>query len=252
MMDSKVQRKYIVIDSKRRDTGSTNDFSIHLQVHKVVKMSVVSATMANSFYNINLNKNDRFMISLYDDLKDELPSLVHEVVIPEGHYDNIDDIINIINSSFDAESIPVEFTFNDKNGKISVSCSAGVCGLTSNSNLLNNLGLLSSKKGDLFTFDRIVDIRIDNVFISFANSSIPPSTIVKSNDHSNIVFQIPISTVTFGETLYYPAPSQFLMFNYINPINIDNLNVSLRNNNCDLISNNNVDYQFTMIVDHLV
>jgi|DEB0MinimDraft_6_1074348.scaffolds.fasta_scaffold18808_2 hypothetical protein len=223
----------INLDASISRSNVTQD--IHLQLS--------SCEIPVSFYNFSSNLNN---INLFLDGSSSL-------ILTEQHYDIYDLIDEITNNV----TFPYSATFNDKKSKITL-INTDATQHTINFSEDSSKGLAKAlgfnrediivSAGGSITSDDVINL--NTIHSIFVHTNLPIVNVITTtnNNYRNIIQKIPVNK-NFGEIINYNPYQNSLFSSVINSNEINNFNISLRDQNDTLIQFNDVNYEISFLFE---
>ena len=177
----------------------------------VMRLSLKSATIPNSYYNINSTNNT--LILKYDTTE-------HTIIIPVGNY-NIQQLLQefftLFSNTVGANLINVEWLHKQNKVKIT-STDNKILEFLKESSLITMLGFtrdINHSTTSLQNFlisDNQIDLRLNDVFYIQSNISSNVLSFHEQDKHHKTLAKIPITSQLFGVNIYQPInPNQVLI-----------------------------------------
>ena len=236
------------ITSRNRNSGSTNDFNINLDlptdlISKFTHISITDISIPKSFYQIEQGRNN---FTLYED------DVLININLPEGNYTK-QQLYTYLKFEMTLQSLnAVEYNVLD----VQSSFDTGKLKITANKPLVNKKLLFS--KNDLYQFmgfnydkeyffidqiisDNVINLNSEDVLLLHSN-------ICSSNNNDNIGgSNVVCSIYSCGHVNYsYIIKSYDLIYNMKPFIKNSLYNFYLTNENNDVINLNGVDFNFVL------
>jgi len=223
----------INLDASISRSNVTQD--IHLQLS--------SCEIPVSFYNFSSNLNN---INLFLDGSSSL-------ILTEQHYDIYDLIDEITNNV----TFPYSATFNDKKSKVTLTNTDATqhtinFSEDSSKGLAKALGFnrddIVVTSGGSITSDDVINL--NTIHSIFVHTNLPIVNVITTtnNNYRNIIQKIPVNK-NFGEVINYNPYQNSLFSSVINTNEINNFNISLRDQNDKLIQFNDVNYEISFLFE---
>lgn len=231
-------------DNFNSDMNINLDASItRSNVTQDIHLQLSSCEIPVSFYNFSSNLNN---INLFLDGSSSL-------ILTEQHYDIYDLIDEITNNV----TFPYSVTFNDKKSKVTLTNTNATqhtinFSEDSSKGLAKSLGFNREDKvvtaGGSVTSDDVINLNtIHSIFI---HTNLPIVNVITTtnNNYRNIIQKIPVNK-SFGEVINYNPYQSSLFSSVINTNEINNFNISLRDQNDTLIQFNDVNYEISFLFE---
>jgi hypothetical protein len=264
-MNSIVNKYNIYINSAKRISGTSDNFSIQLEKPLTLtsdktqfQLYVSSLEYPYNFYQVNSNNNS--LTLEYTPASGPLANYV--ITITPGNY-NINSLLSELKTKTSIATGVSETNFN-----FSYSRATGRCTFA-----LSTLGTITYKFSSNTFIGKMCGFTADSTF-SFASSStssqnvnVNPITyftirsdivlsnqdmesITKSSENSDILCKVPIRTPP-GTYIYYAQPFDDRVFISAQVLNVINFYIT-SNQNKELIDNHGLDFSFTLTILEVV
>lgn len=234
----------------QNDSNVNTDMTINLQaeisrtnVLQDIHLQLNSCSIPHTFYNFSSRLNN---INLFVDGSSNL-------VLTPQHYD-IYELVDFINNS---NAFKYSITFKEQQNKVILTNTDSTAhvinfGEASSKGLAKALGFkqidLTVGSGGTIISDN--SINLNTVHSIFVHTNLPVNNVITTTEgnYRNIIQKIPIKN-TFGDMIEYNPYENGIFSTIINQNSINSLNISLRDQNDELLDLNQVNFELSFLFE---
>jgi hypothetical protein len=237
----------ILIDSRNRNSGSTNSLNINLNEPMTGTYELTTFSIVNNFYNVVNGENDKLYFT-------HSVQGVKIVTLTSGNY-TFSTIVTMLTTVMDSSmsgGITFAITYSATTGKLTFVISSGTFQFTFETNSSDTCRFLIGKNSvdDSLSASQIGDNPIDlilhkHICIKIAQDS-SQSVTLANNVQASLIIPID-STISFGSLLQYNKNknfNQYLSFGSTGSISI--LDIDFFSNDGDSLSSNAAEWSMTL------